>query len=184
MECPAGATVLQGGRHWRRWLPLAVLLPLLVAILVADQGFSAAALTPALWTAVAAALALRREDVVRLTEDGMAVTKRRKPERLYRWDDLLEVGWGQLGYGIWGPAVRTVGGTPFESPSPGVPSVIAALHRPTQDTKDILARVCAEHHVPYSENMISDIHKGRRKVRVPGDVERRAWLEARRAEAQ
>ena len=32
--------------------------------------------------------------------------------------------------------------------------------------------------------MISDIHKGRRKVRVPADAERRAWLEARRAEAQ
>jgi hypothetical protein len=32
--------------------------------------------------------------------------------------------------------------------------------------------------------MISDIHKGRRNVRVAGDVERRAWLEAHRVDAQ
>jgi hypothetical protein len=184
MQPTAGATVLEGGARWSRWLPFAVLLPLSVTLLVVDHGLSGAALSPALWTVVAAALALRREDVVRLTEEGIAVTRRRKPERLYRWDDLLEVGWGQLGFGTWGPAVRTVGGTPFESPSPGVPYVTAALHRPTQETKDLLARACADHHVPYSEHMISDIHKGRRKVRVPGDVPRKAWLEARSTSAE
>jgi hypothetical protein len=96
MAGTAAGIVLRGGVHWRRWLPLAILVPLLSAMLLVDHGFSAAALTPALWTVVFVVLALRPEDVVRLTDDGIAVSKRRKPERLYRWDDLLEVGWGPL----------------------------------------------------------------------------------------
>jgi hypothetical protein len=80
--------------------------------------------------------------------------------------------------------VRTIGGTPFESPSPGVPSVVAALFRPSQETRDLLAEACAAHDVPYSEHILRDIHKGRRKVRLPSDAARRAAVEARRAAAQ